>query len=124
MIECVSTQKKVQSKNKVNIKKETASIKNATITAYEKYHKGLISEEELQKEFALIDNKNNELQALNQNNDITSEKDFLLKYNGIEKLTREIVETLIAKIYIWNDRIEINWNFSAELTKAEILKLG
>ena len=116
---CFSS-KKVQSKNKVNIQKETSSLKNATITAYEKYHKGIITEEELQKEFALIDSKSNEIQALNQNNDTSLEKDFLLQYNGIKKLTREIVETLINKIYIWNDRIEIKWNFSDELTKAEL----
>lgn len=39
----------------------------------------------------------------------------ILRYSHLEKLTNEVVETFIKKIYVYKDkRVEIEWNFSAE----------
>ena len=45
----------------------------------------------------------------------------IIRYAHIEKLTQEVVDTFIKKIYVNRDkRVEIEWNFSEGLRRVGI----
>lgn len=91
---------------------------------YEKYAFGEFSEEEYQKKVKEIENKKHllsenleemilKLEKLEEEyRETEADMKQIIRCSYIEKLTREIVDIFIKKIYVYKDkRVEVEWNF-------------
>lgn len=103
---------------------EKKQAQDSKVALYESYAAGGMTPEEYRKEADRLDqqevlldqqihNGEEEIFKLEEENErLEADMKLVIRYSHMEKLTQELVNTFVKKIYVYKDkRVEIMWNF-------------
>ena len=105
--------------------REKKQAQDSKVALYESYAAGSMKPEEYRKEADRLEqqavllgrqihDREEELLKLEAENEgLEEDMRQVIRYSHMEKLTQELVDVFIKKIYVYRDkRVEIEWNFS------------
>ena len=112
------------------LRMEKKQAQDSKETLYESYASGSMTPEEYRKEADRLDEqvvlvgrqmreREEELIRLEEESEkLEADMRLVLRFSHMEKLTQELVDTFIKRIYVYKDkRVEIEWNFRNGICK-------